>query len=248
MHVVVAIVVVGLLYLGLFHTTINRWVVVITAVVASNVAHLAAGVVPPLLLVAEYFAMFLVLAVGFATRTIDDVVHDLEDLHVDPAAVRADGVMLAEHLESEGFTRAPEGWLHFERHGWDAIALRRDATVAFMVSGDRGPLIEFTSTLEDGRVLMTVPRARDRVPKSVLRQCFPDADVDTLLREHATALDWLRRNGCTAATIEMDDLTEHALGAERAHAGARGGPVGSMIRELRRQHLDVGSVVNRHSA
>lgn len=247
MHVVVTVAVVGVLYLGLFHTRANRWVVLVGTLVASNVAHLVApGVVPPLLLIGEYVALFLVLVVGFAKRKIDAVSQDLDDLSVEPAAVRADGVALADHLESVGFERAPEGWLHFERHGWDALALRRDGVNAFMVSGDRGPILEFTSMLDDDGVLATVSHARDRVPRWVLRQCFPDRDADTLLREHGRSLEWLRRNGRSTVEVPLAELTEHVLTEERDAASTIGrGIVGSLVRELRKQHLDLGTIVDR---
>lgn len=247
MHVVVVVAVVALLYLGLFHTTINRWVILFAVVVISNVAHVAApGVVAPALLVVEYLALFVVLTVGFAKRKIDAVSHDLDELSVEPAAVRADGVALAEHLESVGFERAPEGWLHFERHGWDAIAMRRNDVNAFMVSGDRGPILELTSMLDDEGVLTTVSFARDRVPRWVLRQCFPDSDADTLLREHGRSLGWLRRAGRATTEVPLAELTERVLTEERDAASTIGrGIVGSMMRELRRQHLDVGTIVDR---
>ena len=246
MHVAVSIVVVGLLYLGLFHTGVNRWVVLVGALVLANVAHvLAPGAFPPLLLVIEYLALFVVLAVGFTKRRLDAVADDLDDLSIDPSAVRADGVALSEHLEAAGFVRAPEGWMHFERHGWDAIAMQREATIAFMISGDRGPLIEFTSALDAGTMLLTVSRARDRLPSTMLRQCFPDADVDTLLREHERTVEWLRRSGHSARSVPLEELTDFILTEERSVAGARSGVVGSIVRELRRQHLDVGTVIDR---
>lgn len=247
MHLAVTVAVVGVLYVGLFHTRANRWAVLVGALVASNVAHLVVpGVVPPLLLVGEYLALFIVLVVGFAKRKIDAVAQDLGDLRVEPTAVRADGVALADHLESAGFERAPEGWLHFEQHGWDALALRRDSVNAFMVSGDRGPILEFTSVLDDDGVLTTASVARDRVPRWVLRQCFPEGDTDTLLREHGRSLEWLRRNGRDAVEVPLADLTEHVLTEERDAASTISrGIVGSLVRDLRKQHLDVGSIIDR---
>lgn len=250
MHVAVSIVVVGVMYVGLFHTSVNRWVVIVGTLVAASFAHaFASGTQGTVGLVAEYVILFLVVAVGLAKRNVDAIAEDLEDLSTDPAMVRADGVAVADHLEGAGFERSPEGWLHFERHGWDALALRDGPVNAFVVSGERGPLVEFTTVLDDDHVVMTVSRARHQVVPRILRQTFPDHDVDGLRREHDRALGWSRRMARTPVEVPLGELTERMLTEEReAGSRARKSVAGSLVRELRGQHLDSGTIVDRPDA
>lgn len=247
MHYSITIVVVALLYVGLFHTRVNPWPALIAPLALAAVAHVVApGSQSGVGLVVEYLALFLVGSIGLATRTIDSVADDLDRLESDPAAIRADGASLADHLGRLGFERAPEGWMHFPRLGWDALAMKRGNVNVFMVSGTRGPAIEFTTLLDDDRIVTTVGTARDRVAPHVLRQCFPDLDVDRLLDEHERSVSWVTSTGRRSQEISLDGLMDHLLQDERnAATTVRRRIGGSMLRELRKTHLDVGTIIER---
>ena len=79
MHFAITLVVVALLYLGLFHTRVNKWAALILPLVFAAIAHaLAPGAQSGIGLVVEYLALFLVGSIGLATRTIDSVADDLD--------------------------------------------------------------------------------------------------------------------------------------------------------------------------
>lgn len=247
MHFAITLVVVALLYLGLFHTRVNKWAALIVPLVVAAVAHaVAPGAQSGIGLVIEYLALFLVGSIGLATRTIDSVADDLDRLEADPAAIRADGAALADHLRRLGFEPTPERWMHFPRLGWDSLAMKRGAVNLFMVSGEKGPAIEFTTRFDDGRTAMTVATARDQVAPHFLRQCFPDEGVDRLLAEHERAVSWLTSRGHRPHEIALNELSDHLLGEERnAATTVRRRIGGSMLREVRKTNLDVGSIVGR---
>lgn len=246
MEIAASIGVVGLLYVGLFHTRINQWVVLIGAVVVSNVLHVVMGTAEGPLGWVSFAVLFVVAVVGLAARRMDSVIAELDDPVGDPAMVRADGVALVEHLERGGFERAPEGWLHFDRLGWDAIVMQNGTVNSFTISGDKGPLTELSTVLDDGHVVTTISSARDRVLPHVLRQCFPDQDIEVLLREHRLAVEWAETMGRRPQAIPMDELTDRILSEEReGGVHVRRSVAGSMVREVRRQHLDVGTIIDR---
>lgn len=250
MHFVVSVLVVALLYLGLFHTRINRWVVIVGVLVLGNIGHVvAAGAQSTIGLVAEFVALFAVTVIGLAKRNIDGVFDGLDDKQSDPTSLHADGVAVAARFESLGFTPADDGWQHFPRLGWDGLAMRRDVTNVYIVSGDKGPMFEFVSFLRDGQTVTTVSKATHAVAPDILRQCFPGASLDTLLDEHERAVAWVRRAGRVPEEIALDRLTERMLAGEHeSSARARRGVGGAVFRELRKQHLDVGSIIHRPDA
>ncbi len=231
----------------LTRTRINTWAILIGVVAFHGVVTVVVGgPASSLEILVALGAMFVSFTVASAIRTVESVGTDLDDLRTDPAMLRADGVRLAEHLTSLGFEATPEGWLHLDGRGWDSLTLRRGVVNVLMVSGDHGPQMELTTFFDDGRVLTTVQSARDHVADHVLRQCFVDADVEVRVTEHERSIDWVTGTSRSALEIPLADLTDHMLSAERDHIGQlRSGIVGSMMRELRQQHLDLGSVINR---
>lgn len=246
MHFLVSVLVVSVAYVGLLHTRANRWAVIVIAVVTSNVGHLAVGTQTTIGLVVEFSVLFLITVVGFAKRNIDSTVDGISHAESDPTTLRADGVELAQHLESLGFDAAVEGWQRFPRLGWDGLAMRRRSTNIFIVSGDRGPMFEFATFLDNGHTIVTVSKSTLAVASEVLRQCFPSAPLEQLLVEHERSVEWAEGLGRTPEVVALDTLMTRML--EEEHRGApraRRSTGGAVLRELRKQHLDVGSIIGR---
>ncbi len=249
MHFLVTVFVIAVAYVGLLHTRVNRWAVIVIAVVISNVGHLAVGAQTTIGLIAEFSMLFLITVVGFAKRNIDSTVDGISHAESDPTTLRADGVAIAQHLESLGFEAAVEGWQHFPRLGWDGLAMRRGTTNTFIVSGDRGPMFELATFLDDGYTIATVTKSTLAVAPEVLRQCFPSAPLDQLLMEHERSVEWAQGLGRTPEALTLDTLMTRML--ETEHQGAphaRRGAGGAVLRELRKKHLDIGSIIRRSDA
>ncbi len=249
MHFLVSVLVFTIVYVGLLHTRVNRWAVIVVAVAISNVGHLAVGTQTTIGLVIEFVVLFLITVVGFAKRNIDSTVDGIAHAESDPTTLRADGVAVANHLESLGFEAAVDGWQHFPRLGWDGLAMRRGATNTFIVSGDRGPMFELATFLDDGHTIATVAKSTLAVAPEVLRQCFPSAPLDQLLVEHERSVEWAHGLGRTPEVLALDTLMTRMLETEhRGAPHARRGAGGAVLRELRKQHLDVGSIIGRDDA
>ena len=106
MHYSITIVVVALLYVGLFHTRVNPWVALIAPLALAAVAHaVAPGSQSGVGLVVEYLALFLVGSIGLATRTIDSVADDLDRSPVfetDPGVTGVDAADYQKYCELGG--------------------------------------------------------------------------------------------------------------------------------------------------
>lgn len=241
------------LHVLLVRTSVNRWLAFGLMIPVFAIAGALAGAPSLPEQGVALLVIFVAFVTGLALRTMRQIVSALDELSEGPAYLRTDAVELLAELHGLGFMSAPEGWHHVESQGWDLLAVVREHIAGLIVSGDAGPTLELDTFLDNGRVLVSCTSGRDRVRPHVVRQVFPDATVVELLAEHQVAVHLAQANGVEAATVAPSEVDEVILQEERAHGRSvlqRGalGIFGSVWRESRRAHLDLGSVVDRPDA
>jgi hypothetical protein len=241
------------LHVLLARTSVNQWLAFGFTIPLFAVAGALAGAPSLPEQGLAVIVLFVAFSTGLAVRMMRQIVGALDDLSDGPGYLRADAVELVAELESLGFVPAPEGWHHVESQGWDLLAVAREHVTGLVVSGDAGPAMEFDSFLDNGRVLVTCSSGRDRTRPHVVRQVFPDATVVELLAEHQVGLELAESNGLVAATVSPSEVDALMLNEERAHGRSvlqRGALAifGSLWRESRRAHLDLGSIADRPDA
>lgn len=200
----------------------------------------------------------LALATAAARRQVRRTIDGMLSARPDPVAIPADGLELVRRLELEGFQVADDGWVRSEALGsvrsdalgWCLVALRRGPTRVFVVSGERGPAFELSTTFDNGRTLLTAASGRDRVAPDVVRQVFRTDDPIELLSWHDDVVTAASAAGRTPLVPAVERLTADALVDEVAHgrqvlAGGVPTILVGMVRELTGADADVGPVTER---
>lgn len=198
-------------------------------------------------------AVLLAALTGVVRRQTRIVVEALAHATWHPSSAHDSGDEFVRALQEHGFAIADDGWARAEGIDWSLVALQRGPVRALVVSGAHGPTMEASTVLDNGRVLLTAPSARDRVAPHVVRQCFPSTDALELVDEHELALEAAVSAGRLPVARRFDDLTATALAEEVAHGQQllQGGIVaalGSLWRELTRTERDLGAVTERPDA
>jgi hypothetical protein len=164
--------------------------------------------------------------------------------------VRHDAMVVAAAFQHAGFIPSVRGWQVIPGFNWNLLNLvRNDGTTAEIVSGTRPPNVALATRFVDGRRLLTTTSAALRVNPSVLRQTFPGADADELLRWHDSSLAALRpTNHVVPVTpADVDDVVIRneleSIAFLRRHRFAN--VVSTMWRQLTHSHRDLGPVTNR---
>ena len=252
-HVVAVLVAAALIHVAIVRVRLPLGVLVAGAVAVLVGASLAA---PPQQVwhsVVGGVVVLVAMVPAVARRQVRMVAEGLADITWQPGAVAAGGERLVQDLQEAGFLLADDGWARADALDWCLVALRRGPLRVLVVSSARGPTMDVTTVLDNGRILLTTPSARARARSDVVRQCVPTTDPDELLARHEAVIAAAVAAGRSPVVPDTAQLTAAAIADERLHsrdvlAGGVPAALVTMWRELTGTDADVGEATERPDA